>query len=60
MNNKRAIAVRKRQREAPSIQTEDDGKKSPKKDDRAEAPKRVRRSLVGITLAPMPIGKVDD
>ena len=60
MNNKRAIAVRKRQREAPTIRTADNDQKPAKKATPTAPPKRQRRSRVGITLAPMPIGRIDD
>ena len=61
MNNRNAVAARNRRREAPTIRTADNDQKPSKKTTGTDGPKReARPSRAGITLAPMPIGKIDD
>ena len=60
MNNKKAIAARNRQREAPTMRTADNDQKLAKKTPAPDVSHIEPRRSIGITLAPMPIGKIDD
>ena len=60
MNNRNAVAARNRRCEAPTIRTADNDQKPSKKTTGPDRPKREARMRTGITLAPMPIGKVED
>jgi hypothetical protein len=60
MNNRKAVAARNRQREIVALRTADNDQKPAKPTTGADKRKREVRKCVGITLAPMPIGKGDD
>lgn len=61
MNNMRAVAARNRRREAPTIRPADNDQKPAKKTMGPDRPKREARTpRASITLAPMPIGTIDD
>jgi hypothetical protein len=61
MNHTKAVAVRRRQREALSIRTADNDQEPAKKTTGPDRPKREARTpRASITLAPMPIGKIDE
>jgi hypothetical protein len=55
MNNKKAVASRNRQRETQSIPTAADDRKPARLT--ATPGKRKVQRILGITLAPMPVGK---
>ena len=59
MNNKKAIAARNRQ-QAPTMRTADNDQKPAKKTPAPDGSHSETRRRIGITLAPMPIGKIDD
>ena len=60
MNNKNAVAARNRQREALTIRSADNDQMPAKQTTGYDRPKREARTpRAGITLAPMPIGKID-
>jgi hypothetical protein len=60
MNHRKAVAARNRQRNTLTTRTADNDQKPAKPTTQNDEPKREARTRVGITLAPMPIGKVDD
>jgi hypothetical protein len=59
-NNRKAVAARDRQREAPITRTADNDQKPANPTTGPDKRKLKVRKRVGITLAPMPIGKDED